>query len=135
MNRMSNLMTSAGQGMIRANGEMLLRLSVSCLEVAQILGDALTECESANRTLNRKRNYEGRANTASQDRVGSTTVALEARLRVLCEFYNKCGEYLNNVWEQMSAVDEELAQQIMMEFAFNNQAWLNGLFGGTSGGV
>ena len=130
MFRRFDLTTRMGQARIHANGEMILRLSFSCLEVAQLLGEALTECERANLILNTRRNYEGRAKASSEDRVGSTTVALEARLRNLISFYFQCSGYLGNVWEHMSAADEALANRIMTEFAFNNQDWVNDITGG-----
>lgn len=122
--RRTSRLTNTHQQRISANGEMLLRLSVTCLSIAQTLGDALAECEHANAILNNKINYEGLAKVTSNDRVGATTVALEARLRTLITFYFTCSEYLNNVWEQMSALDQELAQRIMVEFAVNNGGWL-----------
>ena len=115
-NAINQGMRHAQQQHITVNGEMILRLALACREISIMMGEALAACENGNRILNHRNNYEGLVNTTSNDRLGSATNALEARLRILGEFYLKCATYLENVWNQMSALDEQLANQIFMGF-------------------
>ena len=114
----------------------LIRVDISVLDwsarsmaVGVVLGETLAKCAIGNIAVNNRENYDGRANTPSENRLGVATTAFETRLLELMNFYFTCSEYLGNVWEYMSSLDQELAEQLMRDYAYSNQDFLNGVIG------
>ena len=122
--------------MVKPNKERIrvdisvLDWSVRCMAVGVALGEALAKCALGNAVVNNRENYDGRANTPSENRLGVATTAFETRLMDLMNFYFSCSEYLGNVWEHMSSLDQELAEQLMMDYAYSNRDFINGMIGG-----
>jgi len=133
---MSRGRASRGIARAAASSTPVIRVDVSvldwslrCMAVMISLGEALETCSRGNRVLNSRLNYQGRANVESNDRVLQATDAFEEHLSSLMGLYSVCSEYLGNVWEHMSSLDRELAEQMMMDYAENNTDFINGLFG------
>ena len=96
----------------------VLAMQMSCSRLVENIGSILDNYRLQKGKLLDGSIYEGRAS----DRLEIAVQVFEIHLVKLLEFYIVCVQYLTHVWEQMVALDAELATQMYFDFLRENRA-------------